>query len=183
MNIDIGAIPAVSAPVGFLLSLPPLFPLRLALRRLAASVQDRNPELCTRLAEHAEKTFLIDPVDLPFVFRLRAHPERLLLEPLPRNGAGGSNARIAGRLAALLGMIHGAYDGDALFFSRDLVVEGDTEAVLALRNALDDAELDLAAEIAAAAGPAGSALERIAAHILPAVSRLTGFNLVRVDAH
>ena len=48
------------------------------------------------------------------------------------------HARIAGDLAALLGMVHGAFDGDALFFSRDLTVSGDTEAVVALRNALDD---------------------------------------------
>jgi predicted lipid carrier protein YhbT len=37
-------------------------------------------------------------------------------------------------------MIDGALDGDALFFSRDLRVSGDTEAVVALRNALDDFE-------------------------------------------
>jgi len=39
-------------------------------------------------------------------------------------------------------MIDGTYDGDALFFSRDLVIEGDTEAVLALRNAIENAELN-----------------------------------------
>lgn len=37
-------------------------------------------------------------------------------------------------------MIDGSLDGDALFFSRDLRVTGDTEAVVALRNALDDFE-------------------------------------------
>ena len=73
------------------------------------------------------------------------------------------DARIAGPLAALLGMVHGAYDGDALFFSRDLVIEGDTAAVLALRNAIDAAELDLAAEIEALAGPARGMVERIVA--------------------
>ena len=49
--------------------------------------------------------------------------------------------------------MHGAFDGDALFFSRDLVIEGDTAAVLALRNAIDDAELDLSAEAQAMSGP------------------------------
>ncbi len=37
-------------------------------------------------------------------------------------------------------MIDGSLDGDALFFSRALRVTGDTEAVVALRNALDDFE-------------------------------------------
>jgi predicted lipid carrier protein YhbT len=78
-------------------------------------------------------------------------------------------------------MIHGAYDGDALFFSRDIVVAGDTEAVLALRNALDDAELDLGAEIMAVLGPAGAVTERLAAPILPVFSRLTGFYFMRAD--
>jgi len=40
-------------------------------------------------------------------------------------------------------MVDGTYDGDALFFSRDLSIEGDTEAVLALRNAIENADLDL----------------------------------------
>jgi predicted lipid carrier protein YhbT len=67
------------------------------------------------------------------------------------------DARIAGPLSAFLAMMHGAEDGDALFFSRDLTVEGDTAAVLALRNAMDDAELDLTEELAALAGPLGGA--------------------------
>ena len=56
-------------------------------------------------------------------------------------------------MLALLGLIDGSYDGDALFFSRDLVVEGDVEAVLALRNAIDDAGVDLVADTAALFGP------------------------------
>jgi len=177
------AIPAVPAPLGFFLRLPLLLPLRLVLQQLARSMRRRHPELCLRLGEHADKIFLIDPIDLPFVFSLRLHLDRLSVEPRYRQDVGNWNARIAGLFAALIGMIHGAYDGDALFFSRDLIVEGDTAAVLALRNVLDDAELDLAAEVATAFGPVGPAVERIAAHILSAVSRLTGFNFVRVDGH
>lgn len=60
---------------------------------------------------------------------------------------------IRGRLAAFLAMLHGADDGDALFFSGDLAIAGDTSAVLALRNALDDAELDLTGELAALFSP------------------------------
>ena len=63
----------------------------------------------------------------------------------------GLPVRIAGPLLGLIGLIDGTYDGDALFFSRDLVVEGDVEAVLALRNAIDDAGID------APASPEGTA--------------------------
>jgi predicted lipid carrier protein YhbT len=37
-------------------------------------------------------------------------------------------------------LLEGKLDGDALFFSRDLVVDGDTEAVVMLRNIIDGAE-------------------------------------------
>lgn len=60
-----------------------------------------------------------------------------------------------------MGLIDGSYDGDALFFSRDLVVEGDIEAVIALRNAIDDAGVDLVADTAALLGPLGPLGERL----------------------
>lgn len=50
-------------------------------------------------------------------------------------------------------MLHGREDGDALFFSGALEISGDTSAVLALRNALDDAELDLTEELASWSPP------------------------------
>jgi len=97
-----------------------------------------------RLGDHGQARFVLDPTDLPVSMLLepRAGQPRVHLSRRQLHG----DARIAGPLAGLLGLVHGAYDGDALFFSRDLVIEGDTAAVLALRNAIDDAELDLSAE-------------------------------------
>ena len=94
-----------------------------------------------------------------------------------RRGEGEGTARIAGPLAALLGLVHGAYDGDALFFSRDLVIEGDTAAALALRNAVDDAELDLSEEIASMSGPFAAPLQKIMAF----AERRTGVCLTRPE--
>ena len=108
----------------------------------------------------------IDPTDLPIVFRLVPDPKRPRLEVERDGEAKSSDARIAGPLAALIGLVHGAYDGDALFFSRDLVIEGDTAAVLALRNAIDNEEIDLVARsgrlvrsscTAPSPGPSGTA--------------------------
>jgi len=48
-------------------------------------------------------------------------------------------------------------DGDALFFSRALVIEGNTEAVVSLRNALDDIDGSVAERVAAMFGPPGRA--------------------------
>ena len=74
-------------------------------------------------------------------------------------------------------MLHGAEDGDALFFSGELQIGGDTSAVLALRNALDDAELDLTEELAALPGPFGPWVRRASA----IAQRRTGYALSRQE--
>ena len=59
-------------------------------------------------------------------------------------------------LSGLIGMAEGRLDGDALFFSRTLSIEGDMEATLALRNALDDARLDFGVILLGCLGPLGT---------------------------
>jgi predicted lipid carrier protein YhbT len=54
-----------------------------------------------------------------------------------------------------MGMLDGQSDGDSLFFRRDLHVEGDTEAIVCLRNALDDLEGSLVDDVASFFGKAG----------------------------
>jgi predicted lipid carrier protein YhbT len=173
-------IPVLPTPVAHALRALPLAALHWPLDRLVSAIARRHPGLFARLGTHAEMRFLIDPVDLPVAFRLRPRPERPRVEvarrPVP---AASWDARIAGPLAALLGMVHGRFDGDALFFSRDLSIEGDTEAILALRNAIDDAELDLAVEAAAVFGPLAPLVERPARVVLPIAERLTGVALSR----
>lgn len=157
----------------------PLAPLAIASDRMVASVARRHPELFARLGDQAGKTFLIDAEDLPLVFVLRPRLARPQLDVYRRGDEPGWDARIAGPLAALLGMVHGAFDGDALFFSRDIVIEGDTEAVLALRNAIDDAEIDLPAEATALLGPLEPFIDRPMRRLLPVAERLSGVALTR----
>ncbi|MCR4265246.1 SCP2 domain-containing protein [Nitratireductor sp. ZSWI3] len=178
---DAPAFPAVPVMLRLFLTPLPLPLLGLVLQRLAESVARRRPQLFARLGAHGGKAFLIDPTDVPFVFRLSPRSDGPTIEPLRRRDQGAWDARIAGPLGALLAMVHGEVDGDALFFSRDIVIEGDTEAVLALRNALDDAELDLLAEAAAVLGPAGDRMESLARRLTPLASRLTGLALTRRD--
>jgi len=120
----------------------PLLPLEVVARRLMANAMAARPSFSARLGKHAGRTFAIDPVDCPFVFLMRPGDGRVELNVVRRAVNTQHDARIAAPLIVLLGMIDGTYDGDALFFSRDLVIEGDTEAVLALRNAIENAELD-----------------------------------------
>ncbi|KXF76084.1 hypothetical protein ATN84_14320 [Paramesorhizobium deserti] len=178
---DEHALPALPGAVRLILSPLPLAPLEFALQRLVESVGRRKPDLFARLGTQGDKVFLIDPTDFPFVFRMIPSRDRPRIKALRRENSGVWDARIAGTLSALLGMIHGEADGDALFFSRDIIIEGDTEAVLALRNALDDAELDLVAEMVAMFGAKGEGIERIARSLVPAASHLTGLTLTRWD--
>lgn len=159
----------------------PLAPLSLAGAHLAASLGRRHPRLFSRLGEQAGKKFLIDPIDLPFVFLLAPQTGSPGLRALRRAEAGVWDARIAGPLAALLGMVHGVFDGDALFFSRDLVIEGDTGAVLALRNAIDNEELDLTSEAVAMLGPLESIAANPARQLAAIVGRWSGVAVTRIE--
>ena len=130
----------------------PLAPLQLPLALALRSVVARHPHIFERLDVHAYKRFGLQPTDLPFGLVLAPHPKMPSLIAV-RSLPAGLPIRIAGPLLGLIGLIDGSYDGDALFFSRDLLIEGDVEAVLALRNAIDDAGVDLVADTAALFGP------------------------------
>lgn len=153
----------------------PLPPLNLLLGSLTRRMVRAHPAMLRRLGDHATRRFLIDPVDLPWVLLL--HPQSARMTAHRRARAPDHDARVKGPLSAFLAMMHGAEDGDALFFSRDLTVEGDTSAVLALRNAMDDAELDLTEVLAALSGPLAPPLRRA----LAGAERATGLTLHRID--
>lgn len=152
-----------------LLAPVPLALLQPLFSRIATHVAQSRPELFARLGPHAGKRFLIDPIDLPFVLVLAPEAARPGLTAYRRYERPAHDAGIAGTFFNLLDMIDGTLDGDALFFSRDLRVSGDTEAVVALRNALDDFE--------------GSALDSVVASFgllsAPAALALSGLRTVR----
>ena len=56
------------------------------------------------------------------------------------------------------------------FFTRDLVYEGDTEAVVALRNALDGADIDFLSDVTTGFGPLADPAKVVAKKILKAVA-------------
>ncbi|MDO5603881.1 MAG: SCP2 sterol-binding domain-containing protein [Paracoccus sp. (in: a-proteobacteria)] len=170
------ALPRCPRPVALVLRPLPLRPLGLALSHFSRKMSAAHPGILRRLGDYARRSVLIDPTDLPFTLRLEpAGGPRITAHR--RGRAPAADARIAGPVAAMIGMLHGRYDGDALFFSRDLMIEGDTEVVLALRNALDDAELDLSEELAQISGPLAAPLRRLVA----VIERLSGLSLHRTE--
>lgn len=166
--------PPLPGPATRLAGLLPRPPLAFALTALSRRIAARHPGIVTRLGAHAGKRFALDPTDLPMVLILDLPGGRPRITVA--RDAEGADCHISGRLSALLALVHGAADGDALFFSRDLTLGGDTAAALALRNAVDDAELDLLEETATLAPPMRRALGLVAG----AVERRYGVALHRV---
>ncbi len=116
----------------------PLGPfLTLSLRSLAR----RRPQIFERLGEHRYARYLIDPTDLPFAFCVVPDGAAAMVRVVFRSVETPSDVVIRGPILTLLGVLEGRLDGDALFFHRALAVTGKTETVVALRNAIEDAEL------------------------------------------
>lgn len=137
----------------YLLAPVPLVLLQPVLHFAARHVARSRPELFARLGAHLNKRFLIDPIELPFVLVLVANPARHSLRAYRRHQRPPHNASITGTFLDLFNMIDGSLDGDALFFNRALRIAGDVEAVVALRNALDDSDDSIADVIVSALGP------------------------------
>lgn len=139
---------------GFALRPLPLVLLQPALDLAMTLMRRRHSDVFERLDTLENASFLIDPVDLPFCFTLRLGP------PAPRLSVVGNaddmespSAVLRGPLLVLIRLLEGRMDGDAAFFSRDLAVEGDMEAVLTLRNAVDSGGIDLAEDLLSLFGP------------------------------
>ena len=131
----------------------PLFVLQPLLRRIVTTVARKHPELFERLGDSQKKTFLIDARGLPLVLVLRPDGSAPQLHARNRQDVPPGDVRICGSFPTLLRMIDGQTDSDALFFSRELSITGDTEASVALRNALDDLDTTLAEDVVACFGP------------------------------
>lgn len=118
-----------------------------ALARLLA----KHPKLFDRLGDHARKSFVFAPTDLPFQFVVA--PSSRIVTVLRRRNTMRTDVRVSGSIVMLLALAEGRLDGDAEFFARDLSIDGDMEAILALRNAMDDCRIDLPTDLAPIAGP------------------------------
>lgn len=126
----------------------PLLPLEIFLQQLTSSIVRRHPDILERIGRTGLR-FGIDPIDVPFVMEIELRDGSAGVRVMRSLDGRSLQARITGTLAALMGLVDGEADGDALFFSREIVVTGDIAAVLALRNAVDAAEITLLREAAA----------------------------------
>lgn len=135
-------------------------------------VRSRHPDILERLEAYANRVVCIDPIDLPFVLLLEPNPEQPRLVVRRAIDPDEAHAVIRGPLETLISLAEGKVDGDALFFSRQLVIEGDTEVVVALRNAIDGAGIDLVADLTSCLGPFAGPARRVADAALDVVGHM-----------
>lgn len=143
----------------------------MALRHPVRRIVRSHPGPLDRMWPYASATFLVDPTDFPIQFCVRLNS----FAPVTcqrRPAACLWDARIAGPFLSLLAMVHGTLDGDALFFSRKITIEGGTNTVLVMRNAIDAVEIDLPCEVASLLGPFSPAARRLARIATPIVEHL-----------
>lgn len=131
----------------FALRLPVEQVLSAALRRAA-----RQRGLVDRLGAYRSAAFRIAPNELPVAFSLEPDGGRGRVRVVRHTDSGRYVATISGRLLELLGLFDGSLDADAAFFGRTLRIDGDTEAVVSLHNALEAADLSMADLIGIAFG-------------------------------
>lgn len=107
------------------------------------------------MGDKVDRCIRINAQGLPFSFLLRLDPQQPMLRAVPQDSLVPSDARIGGNILTLMDMVDGDLDGDALFFTRSISIDGDTEAVVRLRNALDDLEGSVLDDVADFFGPPG----------------------------
>lgn len=140
------------------------------LNMMARQIARQHPSVLDRLSDFADTACLIIPEGMPaaILLTLRQPPSAPQLRLVRPRDVTAPQAVIRARLAILLQLLEGRLDGDALFFSRDLIVEGDMEIVVALRNAIDDAGIDMLRDLSLAFGPMAAPMERLANRALSA---------------
>jgi predicted lipid carrier protein YhbT len=139
---------------GLLLRTVPTVLLRPLADAAMAVMVRRHRDLFASLAPLSGTTFLIEPTDIPLRFVLHLSTGGVTLTPLSRAGAvPPTTVTVRAPFTVLIELLEGRRDADALFFTRDLAIEGDTEAALFLRNAIEAADIDVETDLTAGFGP------------------------------
>ena len=72
---------------------------------------------------------------------------------------------INGDYHSLVQVFEGDEDGDSLFFSRNIKVQGNIEALVTLRNAIDNEDIQLIEEVSSLFGPLSNPASKVLTRI------------------
>lgn len=150
-----------------------MLPLGFVLTHAVRDLARRRPALFERLGEYRRSVFFIDPSDLAFAFLMVPDGAVAQISVVSKRSPALSDVIVRGPLLSLLGLLDGTFDGDALFFNRAISVSGKTDAVLALRNAIEDADLK-PSDFLGLGGRAGPLADSFVLNAVAAARRLAG---------
>ena len=154
MTIRAGELPLalrlLAAPAG-------LLPLGSVLTHGLRALAQRRPDVFDRLGEFRKTRFVIAPTDLVLSFIVI--PDGRSAVVTVGSWMTDGDVVVRAPILHLLGLLDGSLDGDALFFDRCLEVSGRTDALLALRNAVEAAELR-PSDLLGLGGPLAGPLDR-----------------------
>ncbi|NQY43579.1 MAG: SCP2 sterol-binding domain-containing protein [Legionellales bacterium] len=115
---------------------------------LTNSFVEMHPNVIQRMAEFSPAIMILDPIDLPFSFLTEFTKNDLKIIIVDDDKYMGNDiTKISAPIGFFLNMLEGEKDGDALFFSRQLTVEGDTTIIVALRNILEAESVNINQDI------------------------------------
>lgn len=120
---------------------------------LLAAIGRNHPGLFRVLAEQQRARILVEATDAGRRFLLSYGGGPPSLKLADENAEERADAELKGAFAALLALLEGRSDGDALFFTRELTVAGDMAAVVTLRNVLDRETISVLDDAASLLGP------------------------------
>ena len=131
----------------------PLFPLQFILSRIVSGIAGRCPELFARLGEHIHSSYTVDVDELPYVLLLKPNPCKPEMTAHRRSESIRGDAMISGPFMDLFKVLDGRGDSDAMFFSGNIRINGNTEAAVCLRYPLDDLEGSVIEDLLHMGGP------------------------------
>jgi predicted lipid carrier protein YhbT len=137
---------------------------------LTRIMRRRHPHLVENFSRLDHAIIHIEPTDLPHRFEIEFGAGQMDVRVLTDDDPPPPDARIRGSLAALIALLEGKIDSDAMFFTRDIEITGSTAVSVAVRNTLDREEIVMRDEIAALFGP----FERPARRIGRRLDRVIG---------
>jgi len=147
---------------GRLIAVLPSAPLDLALQAVADRIISAQPEAFSRLCLERGTLYRIAATDVGIAFLVTVKAQGVRVKTAPAARPLRAHVSIEAPIGALIALLEGESDGDALFFARDIQVTGDTGALLMLRNAVDSADIDFRTELLALLGPLAPAGRHVA---------------------
>jgi predicted lipid carrier protein YhbT len=144
---------------------------------LNRAMRRRHPRLVANFARLDPAVVHVFPSDLPHRFAIEFGGGKMDVRVLRDDVSKPPDAEIRGNLMALIDLLEGRIDGDAMFFSREIEITGSTAVIVAVRNTLDREEILITDEIAAMFGP----LERPARRIAHRIDWVIGRARARIE--